>query len=151
MITRSGIGGKTSHQDSKIVSVKFFSVLFTTLLDQAVCHIYKWVQGVRGILCNHCDQLMDGRSLEDVIRKHNPLSLTEDDVNGFLHQSDSDHGGWDDERISSGKLTGKLFLVCKSCWIHIRHISLICEPLRRLCLFQQHRFRIRYIIMLFYS
>lgn len=103
MITRSGIGGKTSHQDSKIVSVKFFSVLFTTLLDQAVCHIYKWVQGVRGILCNHCDQLMDGRSLEDVIHKHNPLSLTEDDVIGFLRHSDPDHGGWDDERISSGK------------------------------------------------
>lgn len=41
---------------------------------------------------------MDMRSLEDVIHKHNPPSLTEDDVIGFLR-----HDGWDDERISSEK------------------------------------------------
>ena len=45
---------------------------------------------------------MDGRSLEDVIHKHNP-PLTEDDVIGFLRHSDPDHDAWDDERISSEK------------------------------------------------
>ena len=22
----------------------------------------------------------------------------------------------------------KLFMVCKQCWIHVRHISMVCEP-----------------------
>ena len=24
--------------------------------------------------------------------------------------------------------TGQLHLVCKLCWLHVRHISIICEP-----------------------
>lgn len=81
----------------RLLVLNFFSVSFTTLLDQAVCRIYKWVVfNIRGVLCNHCDQLMDGRSLEDVILKRNPPSLTEDDVIDFLCHSDPDHNGWDD-------------------------------------------------------
>ena len=25
-------------------------------------------------------------------------------------------------------LTGQLYLVCKICWIHVRHVSTLCEP-----------------------
>ena len=25
-------------------------------------------------------------------------------------------------------LTGQLYLVCKICWIHLRHVSTLCEP-----------------------
>lgn len=39
---------------------------------------------------------MDGRSLEDVIHKRNPPSLTEDDVIDFSRHSDPDHDRWDD-------------------------------------------------------
>ena len=39
---------------------------------------------------------MDGRSLEDVIHKRNPPSLTEDHVIDFPRHSDPDHDGWDD-------------------------------------------------------
>ena len=27
-------------------------------------------------------------------------------------------------------LTGQLYLVCKNCWIHLRHVSTLCEPCR---------------------
>ena len=27
-------------------------------------------------------------------------------------------------------LTGQLYLVCKNCWIHFRHVSTLCEPCR---------------------
>ena len=27
-------------------------------------------------------------------------------------------------------LTGKLYLVCKNCWTHLRHVSTLCEPCR---------------------
>ena len=26
------------------------------------------------------------------------------------------------------KLTGQLYLVCRDCWIHLRHLSTLCEP-----------------------
>ena len=39
---------------------------------------------------------MDSRSLEDVIHKRNPPSLTEDDVIDFPRHSDPYHDGWDD-------------------------------------------------------
>ena len=28
------------------------------------------------------------------------------------------------------KHTGQLYLVCKNCWIHLRHVSTLCEPCR---------------------
>ena len=27
-------------------------------------------------------------------------------------------------------LTGQLYLVCNNCWIHLRHVSTLCEPCR---------------------
>ena len=32
--------------------------------------------------------------------------------------------------LTRRNLTGKLYLVCKNCWIYLRHVSTLCEPCR---------------------
>ena len=32
--------------------------------------------------------------------------------------------------FTTRNLTGQLYLVCKNCWIHLRHVSTLCEPCR---------------------
>ena len=59
----------------------FFLESLTTLEDQPVCHIYRWVaHPTDGSVYNHCNRMMDGFTIDDLISGSGTGSLTEDDV-----------------------------------------------------------------------
>ena len=62
----------------------FFSDCLTTLEDKPVCHIYQWVaHPAHGSACNHCDRMMDGHTLDDLIFRR-ACSSTEDEVVAYV-------------------------------------------------------------------
>ena len=65
--------------------------------NQPVCHIYHWVaHPTHGGVCNHCERMMDGLSLDDVISGNRDGSLIEDDIVEFVQNGDHNHRDWDD-------------------------------------------------------
>ena len=65
--------------------------------DQPVCHIYQWVaRPTHDSVCNHCERMMDGMRLEDVISGNREGSLTEDEVVAFVQSGDPTNQAWDD-------------------------------------------------------
>ena len=65
--------------------------------NQPVCHIYQWVaHPTYGGVCNHCERMMDGLSLDDVIDGNWEGSLTEDDIVAYVQNGDPNHRDWDD-------------------------------------------------------
>ena len=75
----------------------FFLDSLTTLENQPVCHIYQWVaRPTHGSVCNHCERMMDGLRLEDVISGNRQGSLTEDEVVAYVQSGDPTHQDWDD-------------------------------------------------------
>ena len=54
-----------------------------------MCHIYQWLaHPSRDAVCNHCDRMMMGLRMDDVIAGHSEGSLTEDDIVGFVRAGD---------------------------------------------------------------
>ena len=65
--------------------------------DQPVCHIYQWVAHPNhGAVCNHCERMMAGLRLDDVISGNREGSLTEDDIVAFVRAGDPTNQEWDD-------------------------------------------------------
>ena len=79
-------------------------VLIFCLLDsweyvenQPVCHIYQWVaHPTQGGVCNHCERMMDGLRLDDIIAGNREGSLTEDEIVQYVQDGDPNHRDWDD-------------------------------------------------------
>ena len=65
--------------------------------NQPVCHIYQWVaHPTPGGVCNHCERMMDGMTLDDVIVGNRVGSLTEEDVVAYVQNGDPNEREWDD-------------------------------------------------------
>ena len=75
----------------------FFLASLDFLEDQPVCHIYQWVaRPTHGSVCNHCEHMMDGLRLDDVISGNREGSLTEDEVVAYVQSGDPTNQAWDD-------------------------------------------------------
>ena len=65
--------------------------------NQPVCHIYQWVaHPTPGGVCNHCERMMEGLRIDDVIAGNREGSLTEDDIVEFVQSGNPNHRDWDD-------------------------------------------------------
>ena len=65
--------------------------------NQPVCHIYQWVaRPTRGAVCNHCERMMAGLRLDDVISGNREGSLTEDEIVEYVQNGDPNDRDWDD-------------------------------------------------------
>ena len=65
--------------------------------NQPVCHIYQWVaHPTPGGVCNHCERMMDGFRLDDLIAGLRVGSLTEDEIVEYVQSGDPNHRDWDD-------------------------------------------------------
>ena len=79
-------------------------VLIFCLLDsweymenQPVCHIYQWVaHPTQGGVCNHCERMMDGLRIDDIIAGNREGSLTEDEIVQYVQDGDPNQRDWDD-------------------------------------------------------
>ena len=82
----------------------FVLIFFFFLLDsweyvenQPVCHIYQWVaHPTQGGVCNHCERMMDGLRLDDLITGNWEGSLTEDEIVQYVQEGDPNQREWDD-------------------------------------------------------
>ena len=87
-----------------VLGPNLFVLIFIFLLDswevlenQPVCHIYQWVaHPTPGGVCNHCERMMEGLTIDDVITGNREGSLTEDDIVEFVQSGDPNHRDWDD-------------------------------------------------------
>ena len=62
-----------------------------------MCHIYHWVaHPTPGGVCNHCERMMDGLTIDDVISGNREGSLTEDDIVEYVRRGDPNNLDWDD-------------------------------------------------------
>ena len=81
-----------------------FLLIFLRSLDsweyvenQPVCHIYQWIaHPTEGGVCNHCERMMDGLRLDDVIAGNREGTLTEDEIVDYVQSGDPNHRDWDD-------------------------------------------------------
>ena len=65
--------------------------------NQPVCHIYQWVaHPTHGGVCNHCERMMDGLRLDDLIAGNWEGSLTEDEIVQYVQEGDPNQRDWDD-------------------------------------------------------
>ena len=65
--------------------------------NQPVCHIYQWVaHPTHGGVCNHCERMMDGFRLDDLIAGLRVGSLTEDEIVEYVQSGDPNERDWDD-------------------------------------------------------
>ena len=65
--------------------------------NQPVCHIYQWVaHPTPGGICNHCERMMDGLRIDDIITGNREGSLTEDEMVEYVQNGDPNHRDWDD-------------------------------------------------------
>ena len=87
-----------------VLGPNLFVLIFIFLLDseefvenQPVCHIYQWVaHPTHGGVCNHCERMMGGLRLDDIISGNREGSLTEDEIVEFVQNGDPNHRDWDD-------------------------------------------------------
>ena len=92
----------STQVDRAVLGTNLFVLIF--LLDtneyvhaQPVCHIYQWVaHPTYGGVCNHCERMMDGLTLDDVISGNREGSLTEDDIVEYVQNGDPNDRDWDD-------------------------------------------------------
>ena len=62
-----------------------------------MCHIYQWVaHPTFGGVCNHCERMMDGLRLDDMIAGNREGSLTEDEIVQYVQDGDPNHRDWDE-------------------------------------------------------
>ena len=86
-----------------VLGSKLFVLIFC-LLDsweyvenQPVCHIYQRVaHPTHGGVCNHCERMMDGLRIDDIISGNREGSLTEDEIVEIVQNGDPNHRDWDD-------------------------------------------------------
>ena len=65
--------------------------------NQPVCHIYQWVaHPTQGGVCNHCERMMDGLRIDDIIAGNREGTLTEDEIVQYVQNGDPNHRDWDD-------------------------------------------------------
>ena len=65
--------------------------------NQPVCHIYQWVaHPTSGGVCNHCERMMDGFTLDDMISGNTRGSLTEDQIVEYVQNGYPDDRNWDE-------------------------------------------------------
>ena len=65
--------------------------------NQPVCHIYQWVaHPTQGGVCNHCERMMDGFRMDDLVAGRRVGSLTEDEIVQYVQDGDPNHRDWDD-------------------------------------------------------
>ena len=83
---------------SQPVRVKFFLIdSWDYVENQPVCHIYQWVaHPTPGGVCNHCERMMEGLRLDDVIAGNREGSLTGDEIVEYVQSGDPNHRDWDD-------------------------------------------------------
>ena len=87
-----------------VLGSNLFVLIFIFLLDscdyvenQPVCHIYHWVaHPTHGGVCNHCERMMDGLRLDDMIAGRREGSLTEDEIVQFVQDGNPNHRDWDE-------------------------------------------------------
>ena len=77
--------------------LSFFSVDSLDFIEeQPVCHIYHWVaHPTHGGVCNHCERMMDGLRLDDVIAGREG-TLTEDEIVAYVQSGNPNEQDWDD-------------------------------------------------------
>ena len=64
--------------------------------NQPVC-LYQWVaHPTPGGVCNHCERMMDGFRLDDLIAGLRVGSLTEDEIVQYVQDGDPNERDWDD-------------------------------------------------------
>ena len=87
-----------------VLGSKLFVLIFIFSLDsweyienQPVCHIYQWLaHPTHGGVCNHCERMMDGLRLDDIISGNREGSLTEDEIVQYVQDGDPNQRDWDD-------------------------------------------------------
>ena len=87
-----------------VLGSSLFVLIFIFSLDswdyvenQPVCHIYQWVaHPTPGGVCNHCERMMDGLRLDNIISGNREGSLTEDEIVQYVQSGDPNHRDWDD-------------------------------------------------------
>ena len=87
-----------------VLGSNLFVLIFIFSLDswefvenQPVCHIYQWVaHPTPGGVCNHCERMMDGFRIDDMIAGLRVGSLTEDEIVQYVQDGDPNHRDWDD-------------------------------------------------------
>ena len=87
-----------------VLGSSLFVLIFIFLSDswehvenQPVCHIYQWVaHPTPGGVCNHCERMMHGFRLDDLIAGRRVGSLTEDEIVDYVQSGDPNQRDWDD-------------------------------------------------------
>ena len=86
-----------------VLGSKLFVLIFYSLYsweyieNQPVCHIYQWLaHPTHGGVCNHCERMMDGLRLDDIISNNREGSLTEDEIVQYVQDGDPNQRDWDD-------------------------------------------------------
>ena len=87
-----------------VLGAKLFVLIFFCSLDsweyienQPVCHIYQWLaHPTHDGVCNHCERMMDGFRLDDLIAHRREGTLTEDEIVDYVQSGDPNHRDWDD-------------------------------------------------------
>ena len=80
------------------VRVDFFSLDSNDhVKKQPVCHIYQWVaHSTDGGVCHHCERMMEGLTLDDVVTGKTEGSLTEDDIVEYVQNGYPNERGRDE-------------------------------------------------------
>ena len=85
---------------SNLFVLKFFFRLLDSweyVENQPVCHIYQWIAyPTHGGVCNHCERMMDGFRMDDLIAGRREGTLTEDEIVDYVQSGDPNHRDWDD-------------------------------------------------------
>ena len=87
-----------------VLGSSLFVLIFIFSLDswdyvenQPVCHIYQWVaHPTPSGVCNHCERMMDGLRIDDMIAGNREGSLTEDEIVQYVQDGDPNNRDWDD-------------------------------------------------------
>ena len=88
--------GRTVLGSNLFVSI-FLSESWDFVENQPVCHIYQWVaHPTPGGVCNHCERMMDGFRIDDLIAGLRVGSLTEDEIVEYVQSGDPNHRDWDE-------------------------------------------------------
>ena len=62
-----------------------------------MCHIYQWIaRPTHGSVCDHCERMVDGYTLDDLILGSGECSLTEDEVVVYVRRTEPTQQEWDD-------------------------------------------------------
>ena len=77
--------------------LSFFSIDSLEFVNnQPVCHIYRWIaHPTPDGVCNHCERMMEGLTLDDMIAGREG-TLTEEDVVNYVQSGHPNDRDWDD-------------------------------------------------------